>query len=93
MSGCETGQDNRTPYRRRVPIAVEGSSSGYTWWDPGGSAQLARHSCHACQHMCFSAWEWIRTDLGVRTFQGLGKNSPAREQAVRRITRDLCTQR
>ena len=26
---------------------------------------------------------WIRADLGVRTFQGLGKNSPAREQAVR----------
>ena len=34
---------------------------------------------------------WIRTDLGVRTFQGLGKNSPAREQVVRRITRDLHT--
>ena len=32
---------------------------------------------------------WIRTDLGIRTFQGLGKNSPAREQVVRRITRDL----
>ena len=36
---------------------------------------------------------WIRTDLGVRTFQGLGKNSPAREQVVRRITRDLHTNR
>ena len=36
---------------------------------------------------------WIRTDLGVRTFQALGKNSPAREQAVRRITRDLHTHR
>ena len=33
--------------------------------------------------------KWIRTDLGVRTFQGLGKNGPAREQVVRRITRDL----
>ena len=36
--------------------------------------------------------KWIRTDLGARTFQGLGKNSPAREQVVRRITRDLRTQ-
>ena len=33
----------------------------------------------------------IRTDLGVRTFQGLGKNSPTRKQVVRRITRDLQT--
>ena len=37
--------------------------------------------------------KWIRTDLGVRTFQGLGKNGPAREQVVRRITRDLHTSR
>ena len=36
---------------------------------------------------------WICTDLGVRAFQGLGKNSPAREQVVRRITRDLRTHR
>ena len=36
---------------------------------------------------------WIRQDLGVRTFQGLGKNSPAGEQVVRRITRDLHTHR
>ena len=36
---------------------------------------------------------WIRTDLGVRTFQGLGKNGPAREQVVQRITRDLHTRR
>ena len=37
--------------------------------------------------------KWVRTDLGVCTFQGLGKNSPATEQVVRRITRDLHTQR
>ena len=37
--------------------------------------------------------KWIRTDLGVRTFQGLGKSSPSREQAVRRITRDFHTHR
>ena len=36
---------------------------------------------------------WVRTDLGVRTFQGLGKNSPNREQVVRRITRDVHTRR
>ena len=36
---------------------------------------------------------WIRTDLGVRTFQGLGRNGPTREQVVRRITRDLHTRR
>ena len=35
--------------------------------------------------------KWIRNDLGVRTFQGLGRNSPSREQVVRRITRDLHT--
>ena len=35
--------------------------------------------------------KWVRTDLGVRTFQGLGKNGPAREQVVRRVTRDLHT--
>ena len=34
---------------------------------------------------------WIRTDLGVRTFQGLGRNGSAREQVVRRITNDLHT--
>ena len=33
--------------------------------------------------------KWIRTDLGVRTFQGLGRNGPAREQVFRRVTRDL----
>ena len=33
----------------------------------------------------------IRADLGVRTFQGLGKNSPAREQVVRHLTRDVHT--
>ena len=27
--------------------------------------------------------KWVRTDLGVRTFQGLDKNSRAREQVVR----------
>ena len=36
---------------------------------------------------------WIRTDLGVRTFQSLGRNSPNREQVVRRINRDLHTHR
>ena len=35
--------------------------------------------------------QWVRTDLGVRTFQGLGKNAPKREQVVRRLTRDAHT--
>ena len=35
--------------------------------------------------------KWIRADLGVRAFQGLGKNSPTGEQVVRRVTRDLRT--
>ena len=34
---------------------------------------------------------WARTDLGVRTFQGLGRNAPKREQVVRRLTKDLHT--
>ena len=33
----------------------------------------------------------ICTDLGVRAFEGLGKNSPSCEQVVRRITRDMHT--
>ena len=32
---------------------------------------------------------WTRNDLGVRTFQGLGRNGPSWDQVVRRITRDL----
>ena len=35
--------------------------------------------------------QWVRTDLGVRTFQGLGRNAPLREQVVRRLTRDAHT--
>ena len=35
--------------------------------------------------------QWIRTDLGVRTFQGLGRNGPTREQVVRRVAKDLHT--
>ena len=34
---------------------------------------------------------WVRTDLGVRTFQGLGKNAPLRAQVVRRLTKDAHT--
>ena len=34
---------------------------------------------------------WVRTDLGVRTFQGLGKNAPLRTQVVRRLTQDAHT--
>ena len=34
---------------------------------------------------------WIRTDLGIRTFQGLSKNAALREQVVRRLTKDAHT--
>ena len=34
---------------------------------------------------------WVRTDLGVRTFQGLGKNAPLRAHVVRRLTKDAHT--
>ena len=37
--------------------------------------------------------QWVRTDLGVRTFQALGRNGPTGEQVVRRITKDLHTRR
>ena len=48
------------------------------------------HAMHAHTHHS-SFGKWIRADLGVRAFQGLGKNSPTREQVVRRVTRDLHT--
>ena len=47
------------------------------WQDTHAMSALIPPSCFG---------KWIRTDLGVRTCQGLGKNSPTREQAVRRIT-------
>ena len=49
------------------------------------------HAMHTLAHRS-SFGKWIRTDLGVRTFQGLGKNSPPRTQVIRRITRDLHTE-
>ena len=48
----------------------------------------ATHAMHAfLGYRCFG--QWIRTDLGVRTFQGLGRNGPTREQVVRHITRHV----
>ena len=47
------------------------------------------HAMSLSLRKCPQLGKWIRTDLGVRTCQGLGKNSPSREQVVRRITRDL----
>ena len=63
---------------------------------PGGTPEVVpnwqdthvMHTTTCASHL----GKWIRTDLGARTLQGLGENSPAREQVVRRITRDLCTQ-
>ena len=61
---------------------------------PGGTPEVVpnwqdTHAMHT--NTCVShLGKWIRTDL--RTFQGLGKNSPTREQVVRRVTRDLRAQ-
>ena len=51
------------------------------------------HAMSLCTRPQSQLGKCIRTDLGVRTFQGLGKNSPSCEQVVRRITRDLHTHR
>ena len=51
---------------------------------------LNTHAMHAfLGDRCLG--QWIRTDRGVRTFQGLGRNGPTREQVVRRIAKDLHT--
>ena len=48
---------------------------------------------------CKPSWETVVSAtgfaliLGVRTFQGVGRNGPTREQVVRRITKDLRTRR
>ena len=57
---------------------------------PFGTPEQARdwQDTHAMSlHMCAQSrlGKWIRADLGVRTFQGLGKNSPSWEQLVRRM--------
>ena len=49
------------------------------------------HAMSLTMPICSQLGKWTRTDLGVRTYQGLGKNSPSREQVVRHITRDLHT--
>ena len=62
---------------------------------PFGAAELVPdwHDSHAMSAYVPPSYlgHWIRTDLGVRTFQGLGKNAPLREQVVRRLTRDADT--
>ena len=65
---------------------------------PFGTPELApdwqeTHAMSLSLRKCPELGKWIRTGLGVRAYQGLGKNSPSREQVVRRITRDLHTYR
>ena len=70
-------------YERPLAVAPFGTPEVVPDWQD-------THAMHALTHHS-SFGKWIRTDLGVRTFQGLGKNSPTREQVVRRVTRDLHT--
>ena len=51
------------------------------------------HAMSLCMRPQSQLGKWIRTDLGVRAFQALGKPSSSREQVLRRITRDLHTRR
>ena len=70
-------------YERPLAVTPFGTPEAVPDWQD-------THAMHSLSHRpCLG--KWIRTDLGVRTFQGLGKNSPTREQVVRRITRDLHT--
>ena len=63
---------------------------------PGGTPEVVptwqdTHAMHT-DTCVFPLGNWIRTDLGLRTFQGLGKNSPARDVAQGGITmRDSAT--
>ena len=71
-------------YKRPLAVTPFGAREVADWQDT--------HAMHAfLGDRCLG--QWIRTDLGVRTFQGLGKNGPTREQVVGRITKDLHTRR
>ena len=63
---------------------------------PFGTPELVPdwHDSHAMRAYVppSSLGHWVRTDLGVRAFQGLGKNAPKRDQVVRRLTKDVHTQ-
>ena len=70
-------------YERPLAVTPFGAPEAVPDWQD-------THAMHAfLGESCLGPW--IRTDLGVRTFQGLGKNGPTREQVVRRITKDLHT--
>ena len=52
--------------------------------------QKGRFPCHVLQAKPRSRIDaWVRNNLGVHTFQGLGRNGPSWNQVVRRIIRDL----
>ena len=71
-----------------LKIWAENGFSGLVAW-----AEWRLVATHASAPQNTRLGKWICADLGVRTFQGLGKNSPAKEQVVRCITRDLHTRR
>ena len=68
-------------YERPLAVTPSGYPDVVPDWQDTHAMQI--HANHSHLGKCF------RTDLGVLTFQGLGKNAPARGQVVRRITRDL----
>ena len=70
-------------YERPLTVTLFGTPEAVPDWQETHAMHTL--SCHPC------LGKWVRTDLGVRAFQVLGKNSPAREQVVRCITRDLHT--
>ena len=71
-------------YERLLAISPFGASDPLPDWQD-------THAMHACVPFS-SLGHWVRTDLGVRTFQGLGRNAPKREQVVRRLTKDVHTE-
>ena len=67
-------------YERPLAVTPFGASEHMPDWQD-------THAMRVCVPSS-SLGHWVRTDLGVRTFQGLGRNAPKREQVVRRLTRD-----
>ena len=73
-------------YERPLAVSPFGTPELVPDWQDAHAMSLSLRKCP-------QLGKWIRTDLGVCTYQGLGKNSPSREQVVRHITRDLHTHR
>ena len=70
-------------YERPLAVTPFGAQEHVPDWQDSHAMSACVPSSHV--------GHWIRTDLGVRTFQGLGRNAPLREQVVQRLTRDAHT--